>query len=354
MTHPYQNLPPSAYWKTAVADRGPWGVEGLWTPKYRIRKADKVVTAGSCFAQHIGRALKARGYRWTDFEPAPDMMPTARAADYGYGIFSFRTGNIYTARMLCQWLSLAYDLAEVSDEIWEKDGRFFDPLRPAIEPNGFASRDEVMAARAATVAAFRRAVEEADVFVFTLGLTESWRHRDTALEYAMCPGTIAGSFDPDVHVFANARAAQISAQLARALKEMRRRNRRLRVLLTVSPVPLTATASGEHVLTATSRSKSVLRTVAAEAAEDYSFVDYFPSYEIITHPVFGGMFYKPNMRSVDPRGVETVMSHFFADQTRLFGPEKSARKPAKAAAAAPEKRAEDVRCEEEMLNAFAA
>ena len=36
----------------------------------------------------------------------------------------------------------------------------------------------------------------------------------------------------------------------------------LRFLLTVSPVPLTATASGQHVLTATTYSKSVLRSAA--------------------------------------------------------------------------------------------
>ncbi|SHM82119.1 GSCFA family protein [Halomonas cupida] len=47
------------------------------------------------------------------------------------------------------------------------------------------------------------------------------------------------------------------------------------------------------------------------AAEDKRFVDYFPSYEIINSPVFNGMFFEPNRRSVNPRGVSYVMEHFF-------------------------------------------
>ena len=45
-------------------------------------------------------------------------------------------------------------------------------------------------------------------------------------------------------------------------------NPRARLLLTVSPVPLAATATPNHVLVASIHSKSVLRAVAGELAED--------------------------------------------------------------------------------------
>jgi hypothetical protein len=123
-------------------------------------------------------------------------------------------------------------------------------------------------------------------------------------------------------------------------------------LLTVSPVPLTATASGHHVLTATSYSKSVLRAIAGQMTAEFKFIDYFPSYEIITNPVFRGMFFGPNMRSVEQAGVDTVMRHFFADQARVFGAaEPKRQKKIKAHVAKPRK--EDVQCEEELLGAFA-
>lgn len=353
MTHPYENMGPESYWKTAVATPGAYGLSGLWTPKFSVKQSHRIVTAGSCFAQHIGKALSDRGYGWQDCEVPPPFLLGADARRFGYGIFSFRTGNIYTPSMLLQWLELAYGARPEVSEVWEKDGRFFDPLRPAIEPDGFASADELWAARQLTYAALRRAIETSDVLVFTLGLTERWHNAETGLEYALCPGTVAGTFDPEQHVFVNANTRRTMNALKRALKFARSKNRRLKVLLTVSPVPLTATASGQHVLTATQYSKSVLRAVAGMACEEFKWIDYFPSFEIITHPIFRGMFFAPNMRSVVPEGVATVMRHFFEDQTRAFGAQVSADEPPAVAPVVPAPQ-EDVKCEEELLNAFAA
>ena len=355
MSNPYQNLDDHAFWRSAVAEKGPHGVERLWAPRFEIRPEHRIVTAGSCFAQHFGKALAARGYAWFDAEAAPPWLTGASAAKFNYGVFSFRTGNIYTPRMLLQWLTLAFEGGEVG-ELWEAGGRWYDPLRPVIEPDGFASRDELLEARHATLAAIRKAVTQADVFVFTLGLTECWRNKQTGLEYALCPGTTAGAdFDPKLHVFHNNSVAETSRDLEEALLVLRRENPELRVLLTVSPVPLVASASGEHVLTATSYSKSVLRAVAGEAAALHDFTDYFPSYEIINHPVFRGMFFSSNMRSVEAQGVETVMGHFFAEQVRAFGAQVTddVKPKAKKAKRKPAIRSADVKCEEELLDAFA-
>lgn len=352
MTHPYENLGPHAYWKTAVAQPGAEGLTGLWQPKFKIEGDAPIVTAGSCFAQHIGKALAGRGYNWMDCEPAPPFLLGETARDHGYGVFSFRTGNIYTPNMLLQWLRMAFGGDVKKAEVWCQDDRWFDPLRPAIEPGGFASRDELFEARAATCHALRRAVSDARVFVFTLGLTESWLNADTGLEYAMCPGTAAGTFDADQHTFLNRNLRGVSRTLGTVLRLLKRRNPKLKVLLTVSPVPLTATASDKHVLTATSYSKSVLRAAAGLASDEFAMVDYFPSYEIITHPVFQGRFFEDNLRSVRPEGVETVMKHFFADQARTFGKPKMVAGTGQSDA--PVLVEEDVRCEEELLDAFVA
>jgi len=55
--HPYKDLLPDSFWRTAVADINPLEIEGLWKPKLSLTPDDAVVTAGSCFAQHIGKAL---------------------------------------------------------------------------------------------------------------------------------------------------------------------------------------------------------------------------------------------------------------------------------------------------------
>lgn len=358
---PYENLPPDRFWRLAVAEREPLQISELWTPKFQIAKADRIVTAGSCFAQHIGRALAARGYHWLDAEPAPARLPEAARGRFHYGTFSFRTGNIYTTNMLAQWLEWGFGHSTPPDDLWEREGRFFDPFRPAVEPGGFVSREEALASRAVTLAAIRRAVTEADVFVFTLGLTESWQHSRSGVEYAICPGTVAGKFRPRFHRFVNHGHDAVLARMQDALALLRAANPGLRVLLTVSPVPLTATASGAHVLAATSYSKSVLRAVAGTVAEEEG-VDYFPSYEIIAGQPFRGMFYAGNLRSVLPEGVGFVMDSFFADQQRIFGAPAEAAAPSRAETRAERQEREEaetddaeaaVQCEEELLDAFA-
>jgi hypothetical protein len=315
--NPYTGLPQSAYWRTGIADRQPLDIEDLWQPKYAIAPTDRIVTSGSCFAQHIGRALRAKGFAWFDAEPSPPGLPNP--SKFNYGVFSFRTGNIYTTALLRQWLEWATskDSSLPSRlEIWEDNGRYFDPFRPAIEPTGFASAEEVITARKITFSAIRRALT-ADVFVFTLGLTEAWRNDETELVYPACPGTLAGTFDKTRHKFVNFDYVQVERDLRIAVDLAKAANPNIRFLLTVSPVPLTATASGNHVLVATSYSKSVLRAVAGRVSSDER-VDYFPSYELITGAPFRAQFYAPNLREVEPAGVAFVMSHFFANMAREF------------------------------------
>ncbi|MGE7991384.1 GSCFA domain-containing protein [Pseudomonas sp. NPDC089554] len=342
---PYQCLPTHAFWRTAVAERSSETLDGLWAPAFEIDRKDAIVTAGSCFAQHIGRALVARGMNWLDAEPAPaELNDEARKAGQ-YGVFSFRTGNLYTPAMLLQWLQWALGQCSQSRETWQHDGRFFDPFRPAVDTRGFASEQALFASREQTLAAIRLAVRRAKVLVFTLGLTEAWQHRETGVFYPVCPGTVRGEFDPNLHAFRNLGFNDTCQAMTAAINLMRTLNPGLRVLLTVSPVPLTATATGEHVLSATTYSKSVLRAVAGQLCQDLPEVDYFPSYEIITAPTFAGAFYQPNQREITPEGVAFVMRHFFAG---LDG-----QTAAPLANSTPSLATEDLVCEDAKLDYYA-
>ncbi|WP_082152704.1 GSCFA domain-containing protein [Candidatus Rhodobacter oscarellae] len=311
--NPYTNLPPSAFWRSAIADVGLFGLQDLWEGKLDINETCRFATFGSCFAQHISRALVERKLNWINAEPAPGRTPASLASRYNYGIFSARTANIYTARQLLEWAKLA-NATEYAEniEVWEDGGCFRDSLRPMIEPNGFKDRTQTIAMLQSTARAFRAAITEADVFVFTLGLTEGWENKKNGQPYGLCPGTLAGTYDQETHVFKNYRYPDVMAHLEEALEILWTLNPSLQFLFTVSPVPLTATANpGTHVLVATTYSKSVLRAVASDMAQNHSRIDYFPSYEIITGTPTRAMFFEPNMRSVSPYGVRFVMEHFF-------------------------------------------
>lgn len=313
--NPYASLPVRSFWRPAVAEPEPQAITEVWTPKFGIGQDDPVLTAGSCFAARLGPALLEHGMDWYDAEPAPPGLTAEERRARHYGEFSFRTGNIYTAAVLRQWLSWALGRSAPPEETWQEDGRHHDPYRPAVEPGGHAFAEEVHAARAATLAAIRTALAEASCLLFTLGLTETWRSakgpgRGTA--YPSCPGTVRGTFDAQRHVLHRPSFAEVHEDLSEAVALAREANPALRVLLTVSPQPLTATATGEHALTANGHTKSLLRAVAGQLARELDHVDYFPAYELITGVPFRSGFYAPNLRAVTPEGVAFVVRHFLA------------------------------------------
>lgn len=348
--NPYAELDNKYFWAPAVGKIDPTQISSLWNPKRDLFRRHKIATYGSCFAQHFGRALRSRKYGWMMCEDTPSGLSTETATRFNYGIFTARTGNIYTVSLLRQWTEWAVGISKPPAEIWIKNDRFYDPFRPNIEPEGFASEDELIASREITIESFKRSFAEANLFVFTLGLTESWSHVD-GYEYPMCPGTIGGTFDTEKHKFKNHIHRDIIRDLRQTVALMRKVNPALRVLLTISPVPLTATMSGNHVLTATVESKSVLRAVAGELSRSHAIFDYFPSYEIICSAPFQGMFYNDNKRTVRQEGVDFVMQSFFQCLDAKFRPHSTTD------IGIPDNHSvddvdSDVVCEEELLGAF--
>ena len=312
MPHPYTDLPAQAFWRTGVVrtDRDTW--PGLYVPKVTLTQDTRIATFGSCFAQHLGPALRAAGCTVLDVEPAPRAMTDDVARRFGYGQFSARTGNIYTTRQL---LDLLREIAAGAADprfVWEQAGRFHDAFRPTVEPDGLETQDEVLLHRDYHLERTAQLLRQTDVLVFTLGQTETWVDRPSGRALPVCPGVVAGVFKPAVHQLVTLTHAEVLDDLMRIRAMLQRFNPGMKLVLSVSPVPLTATAAGGHVLTASSLSKATLRAAAGECAAGVAGVDYVPSYELITHPAMGGTWFEPNLRTVSPAAVARVMALFLA------------------------------------------
>jgi hypothetical protein len=275
--------------------------------------------------------MRASGFQVLDVEPAPAALSDETAKKFGYGIYSARYGNVYSARQLLQLVQDAQAGSVEPEDVWTKGERFYDALRPNIEPDGFESLEEAIALRREHLDKVQELFARMSVLVFTFGLTEAWMDKNTGRVFPTAPGTIAGTYDPDVHVFKNFTYQEVYDDFVQFRALVRKTNPKLRILLTVSPVPLTATAGDDHVLLATTYSKSVLRAVAGDLARNHDDIDYFPSYEMVASPWSRGFFYENNLREVSNAGVESVMRVFFSQH----------RPPTGTAAAAPAAPVED-------------
>jgi hypothetical protein len=336
-------------------ERHALSIGDIYRKKFAIRPDEKIATAGSCFAQHIANRLRQNRYDVLDTEPAPPELPDEVAREFGFKLYSARYGNIYTVRQMLQLVQEAAGLRVPAEIVWEKDWRFYDALRPSVEPEGLASAELVMRHRRQHLACVERLLNSTSLFIFTMGLTETWEHLVDGTVYPTAPGTVAGSYDPATYRFKNLNYAENLADFMLLRELLRQRNPQIRFLITVSPVPLTATAGDEHVLAATTYSKSVLRAVAGYLAQTYDDIDYFPSYEIVAGIQARSQFYENNLRSVAPAGVDVVMRSFFEQHARTDAPPDPAA-DAPATVSTEEARVSEeqkVFCEDALLETFA-
>jgi hypothetical protein len=346
---PYLNAHSKQFWGGAVAKRSYFDLNDLSKHHDVLSPGYKYATAGSCFAQHISRHLKMKGLSCLDLEPSPTELTKSEAYDFGFGQFTCRYGNIYTARQLYQLFLESENRFFHGDDIWCKDGRFYDALRPSLDPVGYRRPEFVKSQRAVHLKAVSNMWRTFDVFVFTLGLTECWVSKQFGTAYPTAPGTVAGVYDSNNYEFINLNYEQIYSDLSSFWSEVKKINPRAKILLTVSPVPLTATATDEHVLVATTYSKSVLRAVAGDFVKNSLDAYYFPSFEIISSHPSRTIFYEPNLRSINKAGVDFVMNHFFSSNNSSFDDGEQLVKISNIDEACPEF---EIFCDDELLNDF--
>lgn len=310
-SHPYAKLPPYAFWRRAVAETAPADIDPVVEPRFRISSRDRIATAGSCFAQHIGRHLRSSGCNYLVAEAPHPFIGEKAAEALNYGVYSARYGNVYTSRQLLQLFDRAYGRFTPKENYWrEGAGVVIDPFRPQIQPGGFNSTRELDHDRDRHFAAVRETFETLDVFVFTLGLTETWASRADGAVFPLCPGVAGGAYESGAHAFVNLGVDEVVADMAAVLERLRDVNAAARVILTVSPVPLVATAERRHVMASTMVSKSVLRVACDMLERRMANVAYFPSYEIVAGGYSRADYFAPDRRSVTPEGVAHVMRVF--------------------------------------------
>src|SRR5689334_1988327 len=83
--HPYSDLPDHAKWSRAVGRVSMTDVDPVVRGRFKISQSDRVVTAGSCFAQHIANRLSHSGFNFHVTEKHHPSTLADLAKKYGYG-----------------------------------------------------------------------------------------------------------------------------------------------------------------------------------------------------------------------------------------------------------------------------
>jgi hypothetical protein len=260
-------------------------------PKFLLGENPSIFTSGSCFAREIEHALHVLGKKVLSWSPGETSL------DPG----SF---NRYNTFSVINDFRLAHEGGYNKDLIWETPVGWVDYSANGIQP----SRESLLETRQSSIDVHQR-IAQADVFVLTLGLIEAWYDLKTETYLNFTPSEVlAGNLSRfECRITDYEENIKAAKYLINYLRE--NFNSNLKVIITVSPVPLGVSFTGEDIAQANTLSKSTLRAVAQKIADDDDMVDYFPSYEIVTlsdpHQTW-----LPDYRHVRREAVARIMQTF--------------------------------------------
>lgn len=277
---------PNSSWRSARQRLRRFFVMPESRPKFSIAPGDTVMTLGSCFARNVEQHLAKLGCNIPalKFHVPPEEQRAERATNIL---------NIFTPPIFHQSM-------EWTEKIFLRDGivRAED-----CEPFTFrVSNDQIIDLGLADTwpVTTKRLVErrqraydlyvkafEADCFVITPGLIETWFDNDTGLYTNATPVRDRKMLDEKRFRFEVLSYEKCFQALMSTIEIIKKHNSRIKTLITVSPVPLNHTFSGKDIMLANSYSKSVLRVSCEAIADSSDSIDYFPSYEAVNFSRFG-------------------------------------------------------------------
>ena len=272
----------------------------------KISTATRIASMGSCFAREIKRRLLQQGYNYLSEETHhPAAVHASAAWERVYNTFCMRQIFEYTFE---DWQpELRWWVAPQSRKIQ-------DPYRRIILYDSMeaAERDFKQHRKHS-----RRALQEAEVLILTLGLTEIWQDRKDGSVISLPSGPYVNEGgDMQRYEFKVSRYGENLANLERIHAIIAQYNPGCKLLVTISPVNLWATFRKDtDVISASCNSKSTLRAAADEFTARHDNVFYFPAFEMATiyQPLSGLTQFADGRENyhVNKPTVKFIMRHFF-------------------------------------------
>jgi hypothetical protein len=249
-----------------------------------LQPGTKIFAMGSCFAREIRSALRTRGYdvypKYFDVDFDPDRQKVGKLPDKD-------NQNHYTTFSIRQEIERVIDrrswtdddlLRRRSHKLISKHGWsqvFQDPYRYDVYGSDI---DAALDVSGKIGTAIRVGLERADVIILTLGLTECWRNRANGMYVCRGPESENDELFSQLE-FRRSGFVENYENVAATIDRILTLGTTKAIVLTVSPVPLQLTWTGQDIVVANMASKSILRAVADAVCRDRPQVLYWPSFE---------------------------------------------------------------------------
>ncbi|KVZ37826.1 hypothetical protein WL17_18410 [Burkholderia ubonensis] len=209
-------------------------------PKQRFISADtRFFTLGSCFAREIATRLIERGYRADFFEVVEHI------------------NSSFANRSMVDWAQ-----GKCRGQSRERLDELFASLN--ITPDGLRARWAA-----------------ANVFIYTLGVAPAFFDRQSGEFVMPSSSTFASRAFAEMYDFRTTTVQENLENLEYIASYMRTLNPNVKIVITVSPVPLKTTFEFKSAMQADCISKSTLRVVAHEFVTKHPDVVYWPSFEVV-------------------------------------------------------------------------
>jgi hypothetical protein len=268
---------PAARWLETIDrfDQAPATI--LHAPKFRLSSEDRFFCIGSCFARNIEEQLIGR--------KATVLSKRIICSQAEYPNRPNGIVNKFTTASMLNEVHWALDPpgrpgAGGEASIFEGANGAHDlQLVPHAPPVSLA---QAYARRQYLEGDYFARLAQADVVIVTLGLIETWRDEATGIWLNAPPPFYLAKREPDRFQLVVTSVEQNVLALEALRDRLKIARPQARFVVTVSPVPMDTTFTGEDVFVANARSKSVLRAAAGQFCDRHDDVAYFPSYELVT------------------------------------------------------------------------
>jgi tetratricopeptide (TPR) repeat protein len=247
-------------------------------PNFNLVPGSTVFAIGSCFARSVETHLKALGFD-VPTRTFLDNNPRAKHLTGDEILNKYTPPSIYQELL---WAKTIRDRdgvvsdADIQPFLLELgDGSFVDLQRAFTSHYGISKEDALLQRR--NLYKLFEKVFDCDVVVITLGFIECWLDRATG-QYVQF-GTYLRKHNGGNRFAFKRLNFKEAYEYTRKSIDLIDETGTKPVLITTSPVPLVRTFTADDVIIANSYSKSVLRAVAGQIADECPNVDYFPSYE---------------------------------------------------------------------------